>query len=102
MSLRDHFPETRAAFARFRAACRELRRCWRILRVVKALKRAPFDYWHVKRRQSYAVLGLVKLQASDLSKLSDGSDLVLYVNRDGSMFVRHLDEFTDGRFELLS
>jgi hypothetical protein len=57
-------------------------------------------YRHLKRGTHYEVLSYeLNLQASDTSLLTDGAELVLYVDtRSGRLSARHPVEFHDGRF----
>lgn len=57
---------------------------------------------HKKRGTSYYEIGLARLQVAPTTILIDGSMLVVYRSvDDDSLWVRHRDEFLDGRFERL-
>lgn len=55
-------------------------------------------YRHVKRGGTYTVMGLVTMQV-DGSPLDMTKAVVYESQADGSMWVRPLAEFEDGRFE---
>ena len=102
MTSGSSWPRTREALARLREALRRLRRVRAIIRLVNAIRGMPAEYRHRNRRSMYAVLGKATLQASDLTLLKDDANMVLYRGADGALYVRAFDEFTDGRFELIS
>lgn len=54
---------------------------------------------HVVRGSVYRDLGEVRLQASDVELLRDGTAMTLYLGEDGKRHVRASEEFHDGRFE---
>lgn len=56
---------------------------------------------HKKRGTTYIVGGEAELQTSSVP-LVDGSEMMVYKSEDtGKVYVRHKDEFEDGRFEVL-
>lgn len=54
---------------------------------------------HKKTGGEYLVSGKATLQTS--KPIEDMQQLVLYIAQDGSLWVRPVDEFMDGRFEAL-
>lgn len=61
--------------------------------------RAGAGYHHLKRGTTYTIVGIGHLNASDLSKLRDRAEVVIYRGADGFWEVREKSEFLDGRFE---
>lgn len=55
---------------------------------------------HVKRGSEYMIVGAAELQAST-DDLVDGSEMIVYRGKDGRIWCRQVDEFNDGRFEVL-
>lgn len=56
-------------------------------------------YRHRRRDSSYTVVGRASLQTN--RPLGDDETLVIYRGKDGALWARPLEEFCDGRFELL-
>ena len=56
-------------------------------------------YRHKQRGGSYAVVGRARLQTN--RQLRDEEPLVIYRGDDGTLWARPIEEFCDGRFELL-
>lgn len=56
-------------------------------------------YRHKKRGSVYELVGVGQLQASDISLLKDDAPMTIYEDETGKLWVRHRDEFLDGRFE---
>jgi len=54
---------------------------------------------HVKRGSEYMVIGHGKIQTD--KPLSDYHEVIVYVGENGSLWVRPVSEFMDGRFENL-
>jgi hypothetical protein len=54
-------------------------------------------YRHVKRGNSYTVMGPATLQTSTV--LNDNDTLVIYRGENGELWARPIGEFCDGRFE---
>lgn len=54
---------------------------------------------HKKRGSTYTVVGTAEVQSSN--PVNEGDRLVVYRGEDGRLWARPVDEFTDGRFELV-
>jgi hypothetical protein len=57
-------------------------------------------YRHKQRGSCYTVVGRASLQAN--RPVDDEEVLVIYRGKDGKLWARLVEEFRDGRFELLS
>lgn len=56
-------------------------------------------YRHTRRGSSYTVVGRASLQTANLVR--DNEVLVIYKGENGELWARPIQEFCDGRFELL-
>lgn len=56
--------------------------------------------WRHRRRKSvepYVMVGIAYAQCSTY-QIIEGDRVAVYLNSEGQLYVRHEDEFTDGRF----
>lgn len=72
---------------------------------IRAALVSPGDGWqpthrHKKRGGTYLEIGRGKLQTD--TPLTDYAELVVYRAEDGTIWVRPVSEFDDGRFEVLA
>lgn len=60
-----------------------------------------FTHRHVARGSDYQVVATALLQNATGRKLVEGDEFVVYRTHAESWWIRHREEFDDGRFELL-
>ena len=71
------------------------------VRRLRALTEWRPKWRHRKRGSEYAEIGIAELQNSTGPVLTDGDAMMVYRAQDGSLWVRAIREFMDGRFESL-